>query len=137
MVIAVCAAVIRRGNKLLVTQRRRDQTHPLRWEFPGGHLDTGESGEACVKREIKEELGIRVSSSVYYCTLRYSVSGKSFIIRYFLCKVISGRIRKLEVENFKWIVPEKFDDRVLLQPDRQVLRWLMVNSKQTRRTRKF
>jgi len=129
MVIVVCAAVIRRGNKLLVTQRRRDQTHPLRWDFPGGHLDRDESGEACVKREIKEELGIRVSSSAYYCTLRYSVSGKSYMIRYFLCRV-SGRIRKLEVENFKWIVPEKFDDRVLLQPDRQVLRRLMVNSKQ-------
>jgi mutator protein MutT len=125
--VIVCAAVIRRGNKLLVTQRKRDQTNPLRWEFPGGQLDRGEREAACVKREIKEELGIRLSSATYYCTLKYRVSGKSFVIHYFLCKVTSGRIRKLEIENFKWIVPEQFDDRVLLQPDKQVLRSLMTN----------
>jgi hypothetical protein len=47
-----------------------------------------------------------------------------------LCKLTSGRIRKLEIENFKWIVPGQFDDRVLLQPDRQVLRRLMTSRKQ-------
>jgi len=129
--VIVCAAVIRRANKLLVTQRKRDQTHPLRWEFPGGQLDRGEREEACVRREIKEELGIRLSSATYYCTLKYRASGKSFVIHYFLCKVASGRIRKLEIENFKWIVPEQFDDRVLLQPDKQVLRGLMTTTKRT------
>jgi mutator protein MutT len=136
MVIVVCAAVIRRRNKVLVTQRKRDQTHPLRWEFPGGQLDRGESEEACIRREIKEELGIRLSSAVYCCTLKYRVSGKIFIIHYFLCKVTSGRIRKLEIENFKWIVPEQFDDRILLQPDKQVLRMLMINPRQPK-SKKF
>jgi len=132
MTVVVCAAVIRRGNKLLVTRRKRDQTHPFRWEFPGGHLDRGESEEACVKREIKEELGIRLSSSTHFCTLRFSMSGKRFLIHYFLCKLTSGKIRKLEVEDFRWIVPGQFDDRVLLLPDRQVLRRLMIDPKQAR-----
>jgi len=129
MMIIVCAAVIRRGDRLLITQRKRDQTQPLRWEFPGGHLDRGESVEACVQREIREELGVRVSSPTYYRTLRYSMSGKSFLIHYFLCKGSSGRIRKLEVENFKWIVPGQFDDRVLLTPDRKILRSLINPNK--------
>ena len=128
--IVVCAAVIRRGNKLLVTQRKSDQTHPLRWEFPGGQLDRGESEEACIKREIKEELGIRLSSATYCRTLKYRASSEVFVIHYFFCKLTSGRIRKLEIENFKWIVPGQFDDRVLLQPDRQVLRRLMTSRKQ-------
>lgn len=101
MGIVVCAAVIRRGNKLLVTQRKRDQTHPLRWEFPGGQLDRGESEAACVKREINEELGVRVNSATYYCTLKYRLRGERFVIHYFLCKVISGRIRnwKLKISS--------------------------------------
>ena len=127
--IIVCAAVIRRGDRLLITQRKRDQTQPLRWEFPGGHLDTGESVEACVQREIREELDIRVSSPTYYRTLRYNMGGKSFLIHYFLCKGSSGRIRKVEVENFKWIVPGQFDDRVLLTPDRKILRSLINPNK--------
>ena len=122
MVLVVCAAVIRRGNKLLVTQRRRDQTHPLRWEFPGGQLDRGEEEEACVRREIREELGILLDSATFCCTLKYQLGGKRFVIHYFLCGITSGRIRKLEIENFKWILPGEFDDRVLLPPDRQVLR---------------
>lgn len=129
MMIIVCAAVIRRGDRLLITQRKRDQTQPLRWEFPGGHLDRGESVEACVQREIREELGVRVSSPTYYRTLRYSMSGKRFLIHYFLCKGSSGRIRKVEVENFKWIVPGQFDDRVLLTPDRKILRSLINPNK--------
>ena len=135
MAIVVCAAVIRRGNKLLVTQRKRDQTHPLRWEFPGGHLDRFESEEACVKREIREELGIRVNSPTFYCALKYRMGGKILKIHYFLCKATSSRVRKLEVENFKWMVPKQFDDRVLLQPDRTVLRRLMTEPKQPRDTR--
>lgn len=127
MVLVVCAAVIRRGNKLLVTQRRRDQTHPLRWEFPGGQLDRGETEEACVRREIKEELGILLSSANFCCTLKYQLGGKRFVIHYFLCKIAPGRIKKLEIENFKWILPGEFDDRVLLPPDRQVLRMFRAN----------
>jgi len=127
MVIVVCAAVIRRRNRLLVTQRKRDQTNPLTWEFPGGQLDRGESREACVRREISEELGIRVSSAKYYCTLKCRVNGKDFVIHYFLCRLVPGRIKRREIENFKWIVPDQFDGRVLLQPDREVLRRLMIN----------
>lgn len=110
-----------------MSQRKHDQTHPLRWEFPEGHLDRGESEDSCVRREIREELGIRVNSPAFYCTLKYRMGGKILEIHYFLCKIASGRVKKLEVEDFRWIIPKQFDDRVLLQPDRTVLRRLMID----------
>jgi 8-oxo-dGTP diphosphatase len=127
MAVIACAAIIRRRNKLLITQRKPDQTYAFKWEFPGGRLEKGESKETCVKREIREELGIQIVSPAFYCTLRYRMGKSLLVIHYFLCKVTSGRIKKLEVEDFKWIEPKQFDDRALLHPDRTVLRMLLID----------
>src|SRR5262249_19173679 len=54
----VAAALIVRNSKLLVCQRRRDDSHALEWEFPGGKVEPGESPEQALVRELREELGI-------------------------------------------------------------------------------
>jgi 8-oxo-dGTP diphosphatase len=57
-VIRVVAAVILRDGKILLGQRKMTDTHPLKWEFPGGKLEKGESPRKALVRELKEELGI-------------------------------------------------------------------------------
>ena len=54
----VVAGVLERDGKILICRRRADQPHPLKWEFPGGKLEAGESPEAALIRELREELGI-------------------------------------------------------------------------------
>jgi len=58
-VIRVAAAVIERDGKILIGQRRRNDSHPLKWEFPGGKVEVHESPSQALVRELREELGIR------------------------------------------------------------------------------
>ncbi|MBK6285706.1 MAG: NUDIX domain-containing protein [Draconibacterium sp.] len=59
MIKVTCAIIIKNG-RILVTQRKANSSHPLNWEFPGGKLNSGETLEYCIIREIKEELDIEI-----------------------------------------------------------------------------
>ena len=56
--VQVVAAILQNDGKILVGQRTPDQSHPLKWEFPGGKVEPGESLEQALARELEEELGI-------------------------------------------------------------------------------
>ncbi|MGJ8652603.1 MAG: (deoxy)nucleoside triphosphate pyrophosphohydrolase [Opitutaceae bacterium] len=58
----VCLVAIDRNNQVLATQRAEDKPLGLLWEFPGGKIDTGESAEEALRREIMEELGIELGA---------------------------------------------------------------------------
>lgn len=55
------AAVIERDGRILIGQRRQDDSHPLKWEFPGGKVERGESPREALERELHEELAIRAT----------------------------------------------------------------------------
>ena len=59
--VHVACAIIERDGLVLVAQRSRSMRMPLKWEFPGGKIEPGEGPEACLHRELLEELGIRVT----------------------------------------------------------------------------
>jgi 8-oxo-dGTP diphosphatase len=56
--IDVDIAVITRGGRVLICQRKPDTTFPNAWEFPGGKREPGETGAECVARELREELNL-------------------------------------------------------------------------------
>ncbi len=62
MVLKIAAAILVKDNLILIAKRKStDRVAPGKWEFPGGKIEAGETPEECVKRELKEELGIDVS----------------------------------------------------------------------------
>jgi len=98
--ITVTCAVIFFGEKILAVQRNRSMSQPMKWEFPGGKLEPGESEEECIVREIREELGIEIEITG---TLQLNVHDYGdFIIRLvpFLAKHVSGNIVLKEHRNY-------------------------------------
>lgn len=58
--VKVAAGIIRHSGRILIAQRGPSDRHALKWEFPGGKIEPGETLEACLRRELDEELGIQV-----------------------------------------------------------------------------
>src|SRR5437899_12448083 len=74
----VVAAVIERGDRrLLIGQRRKEDSSPLKWEFPGGKVRDGEAPEAALARELSEELGVTMTKCVEMGRVRNQYEGEA------------------------------------------------------------
>ncbi|HSI30541.1 MAG TPA: NUDIX domain-containing protein [Miltoncostaeaceae bacterium] len=97
----VVAAVIERGGRILVSQRGPAVGQAGRWEFPGGKREAGESDEAALGRELREELGVQVGIGPRIWTARAG----PLELRFFRCDWIGGqRPRPLGSEQFRWVL---------------------------------
>src|ERR1035437_8104845 len=74
--VQVVAAVLHSEGKILVGQRMPEQSHPLKWEFPGGKVEPGESPEQALARELEEELGISGAAGEVITRYHFTYPGK-------------------------------------------------------------
>jgi 8-oxo-dGTP diphosphatase len=107
-VIKVVAAVIHRDGKILIGQRRKTDSHGLKWEFPGGKVERGESPAAALARELEEELGIQarigreISRHMHYYPRRATIQ-----LIFYVVKEFGGEPRSIAFENIVWEAPER------------------------------
>src|SRR5262249_26328572 len=90
LMITVVAAVIERADRrILIGQRRRHDSSPLKWEFPGGKMEEGETAEAALARELGEELGATVTKSVALGRVEHKYADRDDIleIRFFAAAI--------------------------------------------------
>ena len=73
----VVAAVVENGGRVLICRRRRDQAHPLKWEFPGGKVEPGETPVDALRRELEEELAIRAEIGGVIADYEYTYLGRA------------------------------------------------------------
>ncbi len=98
------AAVIRRDGRILICQRRRGEAHhPLKWEFPGGKVEPGESPVQALARELAEELDIRarIGREIERYSFRYPGKNPILLIFYEITE-FSGEPCNLVFEQFCW-----------------------------------
>jgi len=101
--IEVSAALIFHGGKLLITQRHAKAHLGGRWEFPGGKREAGETFEAALVREIREELGVEIAVGELFEEISHTYPEKSVHLKFFLCKLIAGEPQALDCAAVKWI----------------------------------
>jgi 8-oxo-dGTP diphosphatase len=99
----VVAALIVQNNKILVCQRTRHQTMPLKWEFPGGKIEEGEQPRDALRRELDEELGIdaTIGDEVRRIVHEYP-SGGSVELRFFVVREFRGELENKIFKDIQW-----------------------------------
>ena len=100
--IVVTAAVIRRGDAFLVTRRQQGVHLEGYWEFPGGKCDDGESLEACLQREIREELGVDVRTGREVLATEHAYSERVVELHFLECELL-GNPRPLLGQEMRWV----------------------------------
>lgn len=102
--INVTCAIIEKDGKVLCAQRSELMNLPLKWEFPGGKVEAGETNENCIVREIEEELGLKISilDSLPPSIFQYPNS-KEICLLPFICRIEAGEINLKEHKQIKWL----------------------------------
>ena len=118
----VAALIVRRG-KVLICQRTRHQPMPLKWEFPGGKIEDGESPRAALARELEEELGIvpRIGREVAQITHRYR-SGVAVELQFFLVDSYKGELENRIFADIVWASPAIIAEYDFLEADAPLVR---------------
>jgi 8-oxo-dGTP diphosphatase len=119
--IEVTCAIIKEGERVLITQRGEQMAHPLMWEFPGGKVYTGESPERCLKREIREELNIEIEVERLLPSVIYNYGYQQIKLIPFICSIREGEILLTEHNDWRWIRRSELKDFRLLEADMLVV----------------
>ena len=118
--LVVAGGIIKENGLYLIAQRKKDDDYGLRWEFPGGKLREGETGEECIVRELMEELGVEVEVIGFYD----EYIEDDLKILYYRIKRVSGKLTLNEHEKIQWVFPDELEGYDLLSGDREIARKL-------------
>lgn len=103
----VTCALIEHEGKILICQRSAQMKLPLKWEFPGGKVETGESYEVCLMREVEEELGLRVVVGEPMTPVEHHYPEFSLLLYPFRCRLVGGTLVVAEHAQVRWAKPEE------------------------------
>ncbi|MGC8873787.1 MAG: A/G-specific adenine glycosylase [Chloroflexia bacterium] len=118
----VTAAVIVENARVLVARRQERDFLGGLWEFPGGAVEPGETLEACLKREIAEEIGIEVEVGKRLAVLRQAYTHFRITLHVFLCRHVRGEPRALECADWRWADAEALQGLPMSAVDRRIAR---------------
>ncbi len=119
----VAAALIVRDGEILIGQRRADQPMPSLWEFPGGKIESGESPQQALARELAEELGIQAKVGDLVTRIRYHYRrGSAVDLRFFAVREFAGEIDNQIYQQVRWVKLAELTDFDFLPADRGLIK---------------
>jgi 8-oxo-dGTP diphosphatase len=99
----VVAGLILQNGKLLVCQRTRHQTMPLKWEFPGGKIEEGEQPRDALRRELEEELGILATIGDEVARIQHEYPNGAMVeLRFFAVREYRGELENRIFRDVQW-----------------------------------
>ncbi|MGA8231103.1 MAG: (deoxy)nucleoside triphosphate pyrophosphohydrolase [Candidatus Acidiferrales bacterium] len=126
--LTVVAAIIVDDGKVLICQRSRTDSFPLKWEFPGGKVEPGETPAQALAREVLEELGAPAIIGTEFLRVRHKYPEKKEPIQliFLWTQMEAGSERNLQFEQLLWAAPGELKSFDFLEADWEVVRRLAV-----------
>jgi len=119
----VVAALIAKEGKLLVCQRTRHQTMPLKWEFPGGKIEEREQPRDALRRELEEELGILATVGDEVARIQHEYPNRSRVeLRFFVVRQYEREIENRIFKDIQWAMPKDLPKFDFLEADLKLIR---------------
>jgi 8-oxo-dGTP diphosphatase len=119
----VVAALIVKDDKILVCQRTRHQTMPLKWEFPGGKIETGEQPRDALHRELDEELGIQATVGEEVMRIRHQYkTGSSVELRFYAVREYAGSLENRIFREIRWATRSELPTFDFLEADLKLVK---------------
>jgi 8-oxo-dGTP diphosphatase len=122
--LQVAAAVISRDGRYLITRRKVGAHLGGLWEFPGGKREADESLPDCLRRELREELGVEITEPVPFQTIRHEYPEKSVELHFFRCAITAGAAQPLECDDLKWVTASELASFTFPPADRTLVKRL-------------
>ncbi len=119
--VKVTCGIIWQNQKILIARRGREQVHPGKWEFPGGKVKPSESLEACLARELYEELNIQVNVLELWDSVNMEYEDFYIELHPFKCKFIDNPIILREHEQIKWCSIGEMGKLDMTEADRELV----------------
>jgi 8-oxo-dGTP diphosphatase len=119
----VVAGLITKEDKLLVCQRTRHQTMPLKWEFPGGKIEEREQPRDALRRELEEELGIVATIGDEVARIQHEYPNGGMVeLRFFVVREYGGEIENRIFRDIQWALPKDLLKYDFLEADLTLVR---------------
>ena len=119
------AALIWRGERFLICQRPKNKARALLWEFVGGKVEAGETKEAALIRECREELDITVTVGDVFAEVTHEYPDLAVHLTLFSCGIAEGEPKRLEHADMRWILPSEIPAYEFCPADEVILQKLM------------
>ena len=130
-IVQVVAALIWEKNRFLICRRPANKARGLLWEFVGGKVEQGETGEQALIRECREELGITVSVGDVFAEVTHTYPDITVHLTLFHASIAEGEPKLLEHSAMAWILPEEIPAYDFCPADEEILQKLRNTASKT------
>lgn len=123
--IPVVAGILVRNGQIMISRRPAGAHLGMQWEFPGGKIETGETPEAALKRELREETGAEAKAIRIYDAKLWAYPEKTVLLLFYVAHLLSGEPQPLEGQTLAWVKPSELSGYAFAPADEGVARRLM------------